>query len=81
MSFEKIAIIGAGTMGSGIAHVFARSGFQVLLHDVDQSPLDHALGRIRANLGRKRPKANSSPLNSSLRLNGLCSQQGSRILP
>jgi 3-hydroxybutyryl-CoA dehydrogenase len=49
-------VVGAGTMGSGIAHVFARSGFKVLLCDVDQRVLDRALGQIRTNLGREAAK-------------------------
>jgi len=43
-------------MGSGIAHVFARSGFPVMLCDVDQRFLDRALGSIRTNLGREAAK-------------------------
>ena len=53
---QSIAVIGAGTMGSGIAHVFARSGFSVSLCDVDQRFLDRALASIRANLGREAAK-------------------------
>ena len=53
---QTVAIIGAGTMGSGIAHVFARSGVDVLLCDVQQSFLDKALDRIRTNLGREAAK-------------------------
>ena len=55
-AIETIAVIGAGTMGSGIAHVFARSGFRVLLNDVDQRFLDRALAGIRTNLGREAAK-------------------------
>jgi 3-hydroxybutyryl-CoA dehydrogenase len=51
-----VAVVGAGTMGSGIAHVFARSGFRVLLCDVEQRFLDRALGQIRVNLGREAAK-------------------------
>jgi 3-hydroxybutyryl-CoA dehydrogenase len=43
-------------MGSGIAHVFARSGFPVTLCDIDQRFLDRALGSIRTNLGREAAK-------------------------
>lgn len=50
---QSIAVIGAGTMGSGIAHVFARSGFPVILCDVEQRFLDRALASIRTNLGRE----------------------------
>ncbi len=53
VDIETVAVIGAGTMGSGIAHVFARSGFQVLLCDVERRFLDRALGQIRTNLGRE----------------------------
>jgi 3-hydroxybutyryl-CoA dehydrogenase len=53
---KTVAVIGAGTMGSGIAHVFARSGFQVLLCDVSQPQLDHAIESIRANLAREAAK-------------------------
>jgi 3-hydroxybutyryl-CoA dehydrogenase len=53
---RTVAVVGAGTMGSGIAHVFARSGFAVLLCDVEQRFLDRALGQIRTNLGREAAK-------------------------
>jgi len=55
-SSQTIAVIGAGTMGSGIAHVFARSGFDVILCDVAEPALDAALARIRTNLGREAAK-------------------------
>src|SRR5580692_10867687 len=48
-----VGVVGAGTMGSGIAHVFASSGFRVLLCDLEYRFLDRALGRIRTNLGRE----------------------------
>ena len=53
---QSIAVIGAGTMGSGIAHVFARSGFPVTLCDVDQRFLERAIGSIRTNLRREAAK-------------------------
>jgi 3-hydroxybutyryl-CoA dehydrogenase len=53
---KTVGVVGAGTMGSGIAHVFARSGFQVLLCDVSQPQLDHAIESIRANLAREAAK-------------------------
>lgn len=52
----KVGVVGAGTMGSGIAHVFARAGFDVVLCDVEQRFLDRALGQIRTNLGREAAK-------------------------
>ena len=53
---QTVGVVGAGTMGSGIAHVFARAGFQVLLCDVEERFLDRAAGQIRANLGREAAK-------------------------
>jgi 3-hydroxybutyryl-CoA dehydrogenase len=53
---KTVGVVGAGTMGSGIAHVFARSGFKVLLADVEQRFLDRALAQIRTNLGRESAK-------------------------
>ncbi len=53
MSMQKIGVVGAGTMGNGIAHVFARGGFQVILCDVEQRFLERALGTIAKNLERE----------------------------
>ena len=49
---KSIAIIGAGTMGNGIAHVFAQKGFDVSLVDMSQDALDRALATIDKNLSR-----------------------------
>ncbi len=49
---NKVTVIGAGTMGNGIAHVFAQSGFHVHLVDVKQESLDKALATIGKNLDR-----------------------------
>lgn len=49
----NVSVIGAGTMGNGIAHVFAQSGHQVHLIDVSQTALDKALNTISANLDRQ----------------------------
>ncbi len=49
----KAAVIGAGTMGNGIAHVFAQSGFDVTLIDVEASFLEKALAVIDKNLARQ----------------------------
>jgi len=53
-----VGVVGAGTMGSGIAHVFGRSGFHVLLCDVNRNALVNALLRIRTNLSREAAKGN-----------------------
>jgi 3-hydroxybutyryl-CoA dehydrogenase len=60
-TIQTIAVVGAGTMGSGIAHVFARSGFDVLLCDLDQTLLDQAQAKIRTNLGREAAKGKLTP--------------------
>jgi len=55
-SIKTVAVLGAGTMGNGIAHVFARAGFSVILRDVDQRYLDRALDTISKNLDRESKK-------------------------
>lgn len=49
---KNIAVIGAGTMGNGIAHVFAQNDFQVNLIDISQNALEKALSTINKNLER-----------------------------
>lgn len=49
---KKIAVIGAGTMGNGIAHVFAQFGFNVNLIDINQEALDRGIATITKNLNR-----------------------------
>jgi 3-hydroxybutyryl-CoA dehydrogenase len=53
MAIQRVGVIGAGTMGNGIAHVFARSGFNVILCDVEQRFLDRGLDTIAKNLDRE----------------------------
>jgi len=53
MATRTIGVIGAGTMGNGIAHVAARSGFRVVLYDLEQRFLDRALSTIAKNLDRE----------------------------
>lgn len=50
---KNISVIGAGTMGNGIAHVFAQNGFLVNLVDVNPTQLERALGTISKNLDRQ----------------------------
>jgi len=52
-SIKTVAVLGAGTMGNGIAHVFARAGYNVILRDVDQTFLERALDTIGKNLDRE----------------------------
>jgi 3-hydroxybutyryl-CoA dehydrogenase len=56
MSIQQVGVVGSGTMGNGIAHVFARSGYSVMLCDVEQRFLDRGLDTIAKNLGRETSK-------------------------
>jgi 3-hydroxybutyryl-CoA dehydrogenase len=58
---SRIAVIGSGTMGNGIAHVFAQHGHDVSLIDVNQGALDKALGTIKGNLDRQVKKGTIAP--------------------
>ena len=52
MEINKVAVIGAGTMGNGIAHVFAMAGYDVRLVDISEDRLAQALATISKNLDR-----------------------------
>ena len=58
---KNIAVIGAGTMGNGIAHTFAQFGYQVALIDIAQASLDKALATIEKNLDRQLAKERITP--------------------
>src|ERR1700758_5544606 len=60
-----VGVLGAGTMGNGIAHVFARSGFDVVLCEVEQRFLDRGLETISKNLDREVAKAKISAADKS----------------
>ena len=53
MDIRRVGVVGAGTMGNGIAHVFARGGYDVVLCDVEQRFLERALETIGKNLERE----------------------------
>jgi len=53
LNIKHVTVLGAGTMGNGIAHVFALSGFAVNLVDIKQEFLDHGLATIQKNLQRQ----------------------------
>ena len=57
MTIKNVTVIGAGTMGNGIAHVFAQHGYRVNLVDVDTAQLERALQTIEKNLDRQVSKA------------------------
>ena len=65
MAIERVGVLGAGTMGNGIAQVVARSGYNVILCDVEQKILDRALATITRNLDRDLVKARISEADKS----------------
>jgi 3-hydroxybutyryl-CoA dehydrogenase len=60
-TIKVVGVVGAGTMGNGIAHVFARGGFQVELCEVEQRFLDRGLDAIAKNLQREAAKGKLTP--------------------
>jgi 3-hydroxybutyryl-CoA dehydrogenase len=69
MEIKKAGVVGAGTMGNGIAHVFAMSGYEVLLMDIEESFLDRAIATITKNLDRmiKKEKITESDKEATLK--------------
>ncbi len=61
MDIRRVGVVGAGTMGNGIAHVFARSGYDVVLCDVEQQFLERALLTVGKNLDREVAKSKTTP--------------------
>jgi 3-hydroxybutyryl-CoA dehydrogenase len=59
-AIKTVAVLGAGTMGNGIAHVFARSGYKVILRDVEKRFLDRGIETITKNLDREVKKGKIS---------------------
>jgi len=53
MDIKTVGVIGAGTMGNGIAHVFAKSGYEVILAEMQQAALDRGIQTISKNLERE----------------------------
>ena len=68
---KNVAVIGAGTMGNGIAHVFAQFNHQVHLIDVSQSALDKAIVTIEKNLDRQVAKEAITTAEKEATLNNL----------
>ncbi|HET6313601.1 MAG TPA: 3-hydroxybutyryl-CoA dehydrogenase [Chloroflexia bacterium] len=52
MEVHKVGVLGAGTMGNGIAQVFAASGYEVIMRDMGQLPLDRGIASIQKSLGK-----------------------------
>ncbi|HXX20752.1 MAG TPA: 3-hydroxybutyryl-CoA dehydrogenase [Candidatus Acidoferrum sp.] len=67
-SIKTVAVLGAGTMGNGIAHVFARAGYRVILRDVEKRFLDRGLETISKNLDREIKKGKITDADKSAAL-------------
>jgi 3-hydroxybutyryl-CoA dehydrogenase len=67
-NIRTVAVLGAGTMGNGIAHVFAVRGFRVILRDVEQRFLDRGIDTISKNLDRQIKKGQLSDADKSATL-------------
>ncbi len=74
MSLQNITVIGAGTMGNGIAHVFAQHGFSVTLVDVSAVQLEKAVQTIRKNLDRQVAKGSLTEENKQATLANLTTE-------
>ncbi len=68
MTIERVAVVGAGTMGNGIAHVCALAGLEVMLVDSDRGALDRGAATIGRNLERQRSKGRISAAERSAAL-------------
>lgn len=71
MNIKNISVIGAGTMGNGIAHVFAQTGFTVTLIDVNAGQLEKALATISKNLDRQIAKGSLTEEQKTATLNNI----------
>ncbi len=69
MDIRRVGIVGAGTMGNGIAHVFARGGYSVILCDVEQRFLERGLATLKKNLEREvaKNKVTAEDMTSALK--------------
>jgi 3-hydroxybutyryl-CoA dehydrogenase len=71
---KNIAVIGSGTMGNGIAHVFAQNGFQVQLVDISESALQRGMDTIAKNLDRMVAKGTIDAASKDLTLANITPQ-------
>ncbi len=78
MAIQRVGVIGAGTMGNGIAHVFARSGYQVVLCDVEQRFLDRASAIPSPRISIAKLPRTRSPLTTKRRRWGASSRSTDR---
>ena len=67
-SIKTVGVVGAGTMGNGLAHLCARSGYKVILRDIEQRFLDHGMAEISKNLDREIKKGKITEADKSAAL-------------
>ncbi|MEI6264451.1 MAG: 3-hydroxybutyryl-CoA dehydrogenase [Sphingobacteriia bacterium] len=79
MALQNITVIGAGTMGNGIAHVFAQNGFKVTIVDLQKSQLEKALVTISNNLDRQISKGLITEQDKTNTLNNICTDTNIEI--
>ncbi len=79
MALQNITVIGAGTMGNGIAHVFAQNGFKVTIVDLQKSQLEKALVTIGKNLDRQISKGAITEQDKTNTLNNICTDTNIEI--
>jgi len=79
-TIESVGVIGAGTMGNGIAHIAARAGHKVILHDLEQRFLDRAITTITKNLEREVAKGRISDADKSSTLSRITPSTGNTAL-
>src|SRR6185503_5828262 len=72
---ERVAVIGAGQMGNGIAHVFAQNGFEVAMIDVSSDALERGKGTIASNLDRQIKKGTLAAADKDAILSRLATSQ------
>lgn len=73
MQIKSVGVIGAGTMGNGIAQVFAASGYQVILQDIAEAPLKRGMATIEKSLDRQ---LNKEKITAEDKANTLANIQG-----
>lgn len=81
MAIKNIAVIGSGTMGNGIAHVFAQHDFKVFLVDTNIQLIDKAISTISNNLDRQIKKGFLNELEKESTLNNIVKIVGHKSLP
>ncbi len=81
MDIKKVAVIGGGTMGNGITHVFSLKGFEVYLCDTSEELYQKALNTISSNLERQIKKGSLSPESKDICLNKIRKAIGIENIP